>query len=240
MKERHQVYPGWVRKLSFVLAALLLLLTASACAADDADGASDATQASNVTVERALVTVLVAGDSLASGGPWDALPNDPGSWTYYLGEEVEVVGGWRRDGATSSTIAESIPHERADALAVMAGTNDVRQELPVETAVTNIERVVDAVTVEHVVIAAIPPEPNFADSVLEMNEALEALSDRHGWTWVDPWEAFRVDGDWAAHGTADGVHGTTQSYRHAASIITAALLAPPDDARQGFSAASSG
>lgn len=220
------------KSFPFVAVAVVLATLSSGCSmtaiADEADGTAPR-PASSVPVPEPVpttttISVLAVGDSLASGGPWDALPQDPGSWTYHLGPELDVVGGWRRDGATSAQIASSIPQEAADALIVMAGTNDVRRALPIPELVANVDLIVSRTDVDQVVLAAIPPSTGFATEVLAANAALESLADARGWTWVDAWMLYRNDDGWAPNGSKDGVHGTDASYRSAGSAITAAVL----------------
>lgn len=215
-----------MRKTFQVLVAVALLALSSGCSmiatADEPDAFAAPPIAS--TPEPEPISVLVVGDSLASGGPWDAIPNDPGSWAYYLGPELDVVGGWRRDGATSALIAASMPEEAADALVVMAGTNDVRRELPVPDLVASLDAIVSQAEVDEVVVAAIPPAAGFAAEVRAANAAMESLAEARGWTWVDAWMLYRTDEGWAPNGSSDGVHGTDASYRSAGSTITEAVL----------------
>lgn len=192
-------------------------------APDAAVAVVESTPSPSPTAE-APISVLVAGDSLASGGPWDAMEKDPGSWTYYLGDELAVVGGWRRDGATSALIAERIPSEQADALIVMAGTNDIRQDIATSDIVANVEAITSRVDVVVVALAAVPPQSGRQVEVVAANSALESLAAARGWEWIDPWMLYRTEDGWAANGSPDGVHGSIASYQYAGTTITEFLV----------------
>lgn len=213
---------------SFLILAVTLPAALTGCAVSTPTVGTEIAAGPEIAVPEAVspepIEVLVAGDSLASGGPWDAMQKDPGSWTYFLDERIQVSGGWRRDGATTELIAERIPFERADALVVMAGTNDVRQERSPEDLVDDVETIGDAVDVGTVLIAAIPPQSEHAAAVATVNLRLTALAERRGWTWLDPWALYRAGDDWAESGSPDGVHGSVESYRAAAGRISEAIV----------------
>lgn len=208
-----------------VIAAAVLLAGCSGVTAESSSATNATSENSDPFSDPEPVTVLAVGDSLASGGPWDAVPGDPGSWTYFLDEEptVEIVGGWRRDGATSKTIAENIPDESARVLAIMAGTNDVRKSEPLDQLAGHLMTAVDRVEVDAVIISAIPPEPAFADRVRIANSIMKELAQQRGWIWIDAWSSVRDGDSWTDGATADGVHASLPAYRQAAETFIAAM-----------------
>lgn len=152
------------------------------------------------------------------------MASDPGSWTYHLGEPIEVSGGWRRDGATSRMIVANMSPETADVVVAMAGTNDISQGIPASETVSNVDQMIAAQTTHGVVLAAVPPQIGRADDVRALNSALEALADLREWLWLDPWSAVRLEDAWAPGASPDGIHGTDETYELVAREITDAVI----------------
>jgi lysophospholipase L1-like esterase len=172
----------------------------------------------------ATVSVIAVGDSLATGDGHDSVPSDPGSWTMYLGDRIDVVGGWRRDGANTQLMADNMADSRADLLVIMAGTNDIGQGLPLEATLDNLRRIRDKATVKAVVLAAIPPQADSPERVTSFNESIRNLATESGWTWVDPWASVRGASGWTEGSSIDGVHPLTPAYRAAGSSIAATVI----------------
>ncbi|WP_286276979.1 SGNH/GDSL hydrolase family protein [Naasia aerilata] len=203
--------------------ACVAVLTLSACAADGSPASFPAPGMSTPSPAPAPIPIGVVGDSLSSGGPWDAVAVDPGSWTYYLDSRYEVTGGWRRDGATSTLMAANLQPFAADALVVLAGTNDVATGIEPELTLENVTRIADSADVRAVVLCAIPPYSAAPDRAAALNTALVGLARREGWTWVDPWVEARDGTAWREGATPDGIHGSLASYAQAAERIDDAV-----------------
>lgn len=211
------------RIAGLAVTVLLSLAVVTGCAGRVAERSLPTADPS--TIEDEVYSVLVAGDSLASGGSWDAVPSDPGSWTVHLGNRLEVTGGWRRDGVLAAEVAMRMPHERADALIIMIGTNDVkRTEVDLAAYAADVESIAAAVEVDEVVVAAIPPYEASAAQVVSVNAVLVELAQRNGWIFIDPWGAYRSGDAWGEGGSPDGTHGSTLSYESAGRSIAFALL----------------
>ncbi len=180
------------------------------------------------STDSGTIAALVVGDSLASGGRFDSLPWDPGSWTEYLDERILVTGGWRRDGATTRTMAEQVPSERADAVLIIGGTNDAHLGVPETEIVENIEKIVGTVDVEHVVVGAIPPTTHTPEAVAKINAAIESAALARGWSWVDPWAEDRDGVAWVTESSPDGVHASSAAYARAGAAMSAALFSRVD------------
>lgn len=212
---------AWVSALCLTAVALTGCATVPAPALPAST--SMATPTPSSTAEADAIPIGVVGDSLASGGPWDSLPVDPGSWTQYLDSQYEVAGGWRRDGATSGMMADNLVPFVADAVVIMAGTNDIAQGVPTDQTLDNVQRILEKSEVHAVVLCAIPPSSAFPDRAATLNTALVGLARQKGWTWVDPWAESRQGTKWRDGASPDGIHGSLPSYAEAATRINDAI-----------------
>jgi hypothetical protein len=213
-----------LRASRIAVAAGMTALGLAGCAAQGTPFLPASASTSSPTTSPAdAVSVGVVGDSLASGGPWDAIPADPGSWSYYLDSRDEIVGGWRRDGATSALMADNLQPFVADVAVIMAGTNDLGAAVPPAQILDNVQRMVDKADVRGVVLCAVPPSAGAPDQAAALNTALAGLAREKGWTWVDPWAESRDGTQWRSGASPDGIHGTLPSYAQAAARIDEAI-----------------
>ncbi len=202
------------------VAALALALVACGPGDDAGDGAraGNPTGGSSGAASPAELDVAVVGDSLTAAGAQvtggtsivdgDALPGE-GSWvTGADGAPLVVEGGWAQDGATSAEMRAGVGSYDADVLVVMAGTNDLLQDVPWTSTEQDLVAVVDTAQVDRVVLSAVPPLDEQAASVPDLNDRLAGLADQHGWQFVDPWTDFAVDGSYRDGASDDGVHPT--------------------------------
>ncbi len=171
----------------------------------------------------APLTLGVVGDSLSNGGVYDSVPTDPGSWVEYLGDDIEVSAGWRRDGATSTAMADNLPPFSADVLVMMAGTNDVLNSVPEADTVRSVVSVRAKARVSRVILCAIPPLTNNPAGASQLNSTLEELATTYGWEWVDPWADVRNGDDWDTDASVDGIHPSSAVYAEAALVIEETL-----------------
>lgn len=174
------------------------------------------------------VGVAVVGDSLSVGiisrvtgveaaGRW-AASSQTGI--------VRLIGGWSKVGADTATMARSAaPVTGAQALLIMAGTNDLPSGVPFEDSADNLEAIVSAVGVDRVVVAQIPPLIRHLDEVVDYNRRLVALAAQRGWGSCDPWQRMReADGDWKGEYYGDGTHPNGDGYALAATELYDALV----------------
>lgn len=202
---------------------LALSLALTGCAIDSALGSPTPSPTPVVTETPAPPTaVVVVGDSLAAGDGNDSTPADPGSWRMHLTGNIEVDGWWR-NGATVKSMADNLPLTRGDVLLVMGGTNDVAQGVSRRETMRSIERIVQKVAAEDVILCAIPPYSDDTKRAESLNEDLQELAAESGWAWVDPWEFFRDGDDWAAAATTDGMHPTEPVYRSVGLVLSEAI-----------------
>ncbi|MCU1569972.1 MAG: hypothetical protein JWR33_713 [Naasia sp.] len=179
----------------------------------------------------ARISVGVVGDSLSVGSGTDSLPQDPGSWVEYLGPDIVLAGGWRRDAAETGAMAANLRPFVADALVIMAGTNDVLQGVDPEDTVANIEKVSEKASVGVVVLCAIPPSLPAPERATRLNEHLQQLAQERGWSWVDPWIPERDGDGWKAGASPDGTHGTLTTYAKVGEVITQVVSREASHAR---------
>ncbi len=211
----------------FVLAVGGLL---TGCAEHSAQGSEPAAAPSPTPIatpstpaEPPRTSVVVVGDSLSAGDGFDAIPQDPGSWTMFLEEHLVVTGGWARNGATTATMADNLELSRGDVLVVMGGTNDAVRSVPVDETRRSVERIVEKVQTDGVIICAIPPLSSEPAAAAKINTALEELANEKGWLWLDPWQLYRDGDDWTSGASLDGLHAGLPAYRSAGLVISQAI-----------------
>ncbi|MDQ4137601.1 MAG: SGNH/GDSL hydrolase family protein [Actinomycetota bacterium] len=173
--------------------------------------------------EAPSTSVVVVGDSLSAGDGFDAIPQDPGSWTMFLDKDLKVTGGWARNGATTTSMADNLELSRGDVLVVMGGTNDAVRSLPVDETRRSVERIVEKVYTDAVILCAIPPLSRDRDAATRINTELKELATEKGWLWLDPWELYRDGDDWTSGASLDGLHAGLPAYRSAGLVISEAI-----------------
>jgi lysophospholipase L1-like esterase len=172
-------------------------------------------------------TFAAVGDSITDADSPDFAAGDlgPASWaTYVVDDGFEFAGGWAEWGATTELMAESVAPLEADALVVLAGTNDLAFGIPFEQSATNLDRVVDTVGIEEVLVVSIPPLEALPGSAETYNERLEELAGDRGWRFVDASAGLRTaDGRYADGMSSDGLHPSADGARVLGEAIAAAL-----------------
>lgn len=189
-------------------------------------GASDAAprQAENLPQASVPLQVTVVGDSLSEGSRADGNLSDPGSWAEYLSPAVRLVDGVRVRGATAEQLAERVAPVAADVLVIMAGTNDVLQQIDASRTLPAIESVAAETDIETVLLSAVPPSASEPVRAAQLNRDLEKLAAENDWLWIDPWVGDRADLTWTAGSSPDGTHASADAYRRAAERIEGLLL----------------
>lgn len=186
------------------------------------------------------IRIAVAGDSITAFGN-GLLPAASGlyptfvsaiqtnDWDDYL-QGQRIVGGYAHATYTSGQIAANVqPVPDAQVLVIHVSTNDE----PLGTALTqigaNVEQIAAVVGVEHVVLSAVPPRVGFETVATNQNALLRDVARSHGWTFVDPWAAFRTaDGGWLTAASPDGIHPSPSTASAAASLIQSAVRSSLD------------
>lgn len=167
------------------------------------------------------VTFAAVGDSITAANSRDFAPGKigSGSWVSHVGPGAAFAGGWALGGARSTAMAENVKDIEADVLVILAGTNDVYNDVPFEQSAENLVRVAEKVGAPKVLVSAIPPIDYDPESSVRFNRQLKEFARSRGWVFVDPMAGVR-DGDRFASGmTTDGVHPTEA----AAQVIGEAL-----------------
>lgn len=160
-------------------------------------------------------TFVVAGDSITAAGSdavWAGKVGEA-SWINFVdptgagGTRVGWRGGWALGGAQSGDMARALRYRSANALVVLAGTNDLANRIPHETTGRNIERIALVASSDVVIISSVPPRDNASDATTEYNGFLQALAARHGWLFVDAAAGLRTaEGRFRPGLSDDGVH----------------------------------
>ena len=210
-----------------VAAALAVAACASMIVGCSAEGPVDGTDAPEPSAVAAFGTFAAVGDSITDADSPDFAAGDLGaaSWaTYVVDDGAAFAGGWAEWGATTAMMADSAAPVDADALVVLAGTNDVAFGIPFDESAANLERIVDAVGIEDVVVVSIPPMDAFPDGVEAYNERLDDLAADRGWRFVDASAGLRTaDGRFGDGMSSDGLHPSADGARVLGEAIAAAL-----------------
>lgn len=167
------------------------------------------------------VTFAAVGDSITEANSTDFSAGKIGarSWVSHVGPGAAFAGGWALSGARSAAMAENARGVEADVLVILAGTNDVFNDVPFDQTAGNLVRVAEKVGAEKVLVSAIPPIDFEPDLATRFNQQLKRFVMSRGWVFVDPMTGIREGDRFAAGMTTDGVHPT----EGAAQVIGAAL-----------------
>lgn len=172
-------------------------------------------------------TFAAVGDSITDADSPDFAAGEigPASWASYVLEKgFGFAGGWAEWGETTARMAESVAPFDGETLVLLAGTNDIAFGVPFSETAANLDRIVDTVGIEDVVVASIPPMDAFPDGPAEFNERLEELADDRGWRFVDAAAGLRADDGTFREGMSnDGLHPSEQGARELGDAIAAAL-----------------
>jgi lysophospholipase L1-like esterase len=228
--------PAWLRGVAKLcgLAVVTAVLVAAALtrpyepppAEARALPSPSATAADEGTV---VVRLAAVGDSItASGGALRDGEFNENTWLSHVVDSSAVrwAGGWAEPGATTAAMAEGVqPVGDADVLVIMAGTNDSGQGVPFGTTGANLERIVDVVGAERVVVASIPPREPDPHIAIGFNALLEPFVVKHGWDFVDAAGNLREEnGGWLPELTEDGIHPTAEGQAIIGAAIKDAVL----------------
>jgi hypothetical protein len=217
----------------------LLLAAAGACAPaqDSPAPASDSDRTSSSVagathgggaedIAPAAVDFVVVGDSITAGS--DALDGAraPGAESWIpaaVAPGVVFGGGWAVAGATTTDMRRAVTASDADAVVILAGTNDLLEGVSWTTSRANLLAIVGITGVADVLISTIPPLDAMPGQRQDFNERLRLLVASQRWRLVDPWVAVDREGRWATGASRDGIHPTTEVTADVGLSIRAAL-----------------
>lgn len=148
------------------------------------------------------------------------------SWVNYLGESVEVVGGYVRSGVTTTRLAQNTTKVDADVLIILAGANDIQQDVPLATSAANMKQIVQATGITRVLISATTPVNSKPGTTASYNEQLRQLAQTNGWSYVDAPAGVRNGNVYAAGmSNSGGIQPNAAAARIIGEAIAAALAA---------------
>jgi len=137
------------------------------------------------------------------------------------GEIVPLLNAGVRGQETHQILArvDDVSSLKPDVTLVIAGTNDVKNRIPVETAAANVELILDALS-GRVILGTIPPLAVRAESVEQLNNRLRAISSARGLTMLDTYAVLSATAGGMA---SDGIHpsnlGASAVAREAQRVI---------------------
>lgn len=143
---------------------------------------------------------------------------------------VTCVGGGgicgRLGGGCAPTVAmaENAKPVQAEVLVILAGTNDVANDVPFHRTAENVARVVQRVGVSKVVVSAIPPLDFEPETPARFNSEVKTYAVAQGWTFVDPMAGVREGDRFAPGMTTDGVHPTEAAARAIGTALGTAIV----------------
>lgn len=161
-------------------------------------------------------TFLVAGDSITAAGSHTVAAGQVGeaSWIHFVHPEGQPsdltwVGGWAMGGAQTGDMTRALHHASADALVIVAGTNDLAHRIGFAQIAANLQSLTKIVSTEVVLLSSVPPRDDEASQTAIYNEFLRQLAMEQGWLFVDAAAGLRTPaGTFKAGLSDDGVHPT--------------------------------
>lgn len=225
-------------KITMAAAALLLTATLAGCASAAASPAAPAApQTPPVVADRVAgepaelqpIDVAVFGDSITAWDPPYA-GDRAQSWAVTAtSNELPLVCGWARPGATLGEMAAGATPCSAFFLVIMGGTNDLYAGVPSADRLAAIDAIAATVEAREVVIMAVAPYGFDWAAGAAWNLELEQHAAAQGWRFLDPWAAAGLrtaEGTWVAGADyGDGVHPSPASAAAVGVVVRDALVA---------------
>lgn len=178
-------------------------------------------------VDQDQLSIAVVGDSITQASAATFAPGQlsEDSWvSHAVGDPIELTGGWARWGATTAEMAAHASPVDADVLVIMAGTNDLAVGSAPEQVAADLQRIVDQVGADQVLLCAVPPIDAQPEVVPPFNEFLSDTAEANGWAWTDPAAQIRADGAFAPGMSTDGVHPTEAGATQIGTAVREVLL----------------
>jgi lysophospholipase L1-like esterase len=236
-----------------VLAAVLSGCGADAGPAGSAASSTTTTAGSSTAPATDLLTVVAVGDSITAADSPDFAAGSfgQGSWVPHAegpsvggpsaggpsaggpsaggpsagGPDVDLIGGWAVPGATTADMRAGVRPLQADALVVMAGTNDVQRGVPWAESAAALDGIVATVGVDRVLLCSIVPLARDPAAAAEFNGRLAQLASVEGWEFADCGAAVRnPSGSWLPGMTDDGIHPTVAGAARLGAAVHEALV----------------
>ncbi|HKH08212.1 MAG TPA: SGNH/GDSL hydrolase family protein, partial [Agromyces sp.] len=209
-------------------AALIVFAGVSLIVGCSAAGPADGSGSPEASAVAAHGRFAAVGDSITDADSTDFAAGDFGaaSWATYVVDDdgFAFAGGWAEWGATTGLMADSVGSIEADVLVVLAGTNDVAFGIPFEDSAANLDRIIDVVGIEDVVVVSIPPMDASPAGAEAYNERLDDLAADRGWRFVDASAGLRTaDGRFTEGMSSDGLHPSVEGARVLGEAIATAL-----------------
>ena len=212
-------------------AALAVAACASMIVGCSAPEPADGTRSPEASAVAAQARFAAVGDSITDADSPDFAAGDLGaaSWaTYVVDDGFAFAGGWAEWGATTAMMADSVGPIDADVLVVLAGTNDIAFGIPFDESAANLDRIIDAVGIEDVVVVSIPPMAASPDVAEAYNVRLDDLAGDRGWRFVDASAGLRTaDGSYVDGMSSDGLHPSVDGARVLGEAIASELRREP-------------
>ncbi|MBM7831644.1 lysophospholipase L1-like esterase [Agromyces cerinus] len=211
----------------WVGAAVVVFACASMIVGCSAPEPAEGTGSPEASALAAHGTFAAVGDSITDADSADFAAGDLGdaSWARYVVDDgFAFAGGWAEWAATTAMMADSVGPVDADVLVVLAGTNDVAFGIPFEDSAANLDRIVEVVGIEEVVVVSIPPMDALPAGAEAYNERLDGLATEQGWRFVDASAGLRTaDGRYGEGMSLDGLHPSAEGARVLGEAIATAL-----------------
>jgi hypothetical protein len=177
-----------------------------------------------------IASFSAAGDSITATDQGVGPGSVDNSWTTYAGQVPTVSydnQGFTHSGYTAEQLAAGATHVTSAVMVIAVGTNDIGPDgrfFTVASSEAAVLTIAYTAAAPHTIIAAIPPEDRDTADATAWNTDLQALAVVHGWTFVDPWAAFRSPtNSWIAGDTIDGLHPTIPVAQQAGAVMGAVI-----------------
>lgn len=189
-------------------------------------------------ISLSATTFLVAGDSITAAGSHTVSSGHSGeaSWIHYVNHESEPaslswVGGWAMGGAQTGDMRAALHHASADALVMVAGTNDLAHNRGFAEIASNLQAISAIVATDVVLLSSVPPRDDAAIQTAKYNDFLRELATARGWLFVDAAAGLRTPAGTFKPGLSDdGVHPTIAGAQILGQAIGEALRNIPAQA----------
>lgn len=160
---------------------------------------------------------------------------NPQSWvTYAAGSNTRLAGGFARPGIGTERISLGVKPVEADVLVLMTGTNDLMFPFAYDNVERSLQRTVDTVGIDRVLVSSIPPVDAYPAKTKEFNEYLARIAYRHDWSFVDAGSTVRGSNCRYRPGlTSDGIVPTREGARLIGEAIRSALTTRQELATAG-------
>lgn len=192
-------------------------------------------QAFALPADGAHTTFMVAGDSITAAGSHTVAAGNVGeaSWVNYVNmpgapATLAWTGGWALGGAQTGDMAAALHHGSADALVLLAGTNDLAHGTPHARIAQNLVRITSIVQAPRVLLTSVPPRDDAVEATAQYNDFLQQLALDRGWLFIDAAAGLRSEEHTFAEGLSeDGVHPNVAGAKILGAAIGQALTTKP-------------